>query len=145
MRDMDKLKEMLCNELDEFTRKGELSAGSLDAIHKLTDTIKNIDKIEMLDEVSDYSEYAERKSYSRRGASYHDNSYDDSGNSYARRRRDSMGRYARDGYDRGTSRNYSRAEAKDRIMNQIEDLMSDAQTEKERQVLQRAMQSLENA
>ena len=45
MRGLHEIKEMLCKELEEYARKGELSAGSLDALHKLTDTIKNIDKI----------------------------------------------------------------------------------------------------
>ena len=47
---MHELKEKLCEELDEIARKPEMSAGDLEAAHKLTDTIKNIDKIEMLEE-----------------------------------------------------------------------------------------------
>lgn len=44
------LRNMLCDELDELARKGELGAGDLEIAHKLTDTIKNIDKIEMLED-----------------------------------------------------------------------------------------------
>lgn len=50
-----KLKDMLCNELDEIVRKGELNAGDLDAVHKLTDTIKNVYKIECLKDENEYS------------------------------------------------------------------------------------------
>ena len=50
MRAMHDLKEMLCKELDKITMKGELTAGGLETAHKLTDTIKNIDKIMMLEE-----------------------------------------------------------------------------------------------
>lgn len=50
-----KLKEMLCNELDEIARKGELNAGDLDTVHKLTDTIKNIYKIDCLKDENGYS------------------------------------------------------------------------------------------
>ena len=50
MKSMYELRDMLCKELDELTRKGELGAGDLDIAHKLTDTIKNIDKIEAMDE-----------------------------------------------------------------------------------------------
>ena len=49
---MDKLydiKEKLCEELEEYARKQELGAGDLEVLHKLTDTIKNIDKIAMLE------------------------------------------------------------------------------------------------
>lgn len=63
MKAMNQLKEMLCEELEKLTKKGELSAGSLDAVHKLTDTIKNIDKIMMLEEEEGYSE----RGYSEEG------------------------------------------------------------------------------
>ena len=50
------LKDKLCEELEEFARKQEMGAGDLEVIHKLTDTIKNIDKICMLEEEGGYSE-----------------------------------------------------------------------------------------
>ena len=83
MKYLEELKEMLCEELEKIGKKGELSAGSLETVHKLTDTIKNLGKIEMLEEQS--------------GGYSHE-----SGNSYARGRgrnakRDSMGRYSREG------------------------------------------------
>lgn len=53
---MSKLRKMLCSELDEIASKPELSAGDLETLDKLTDTIKNIDKIEMLDQGGDYSQ-----------------------------------------------------------------------------------------
>ena len=50
MEDMRKLKDMLCRELDEFSRRDSIESYDLDTIHKLTDTIKNLDKIEMLED-----------------------------------------------------------------------------------------------
>ena len=50
MKTLYDLKDMLCAELDEIGKKGEMSAGDLETVHKLTDTIKNIDKITMLEE-----------------------------------------------------------------------------------------------
>ena len=47
-RTLYKLKDMLCQELDEIADKGDLGAGDLDIAHKLTDTVKNIYKIEAL-------------------------------------------------------------------------------------------------
>ena len=44
------LKDKLCEELEEYARKQDMGAGDLEVIHKLTDTIKNIGKIEMLAE-----------------------------------------------------------------------------------------------
>lgn len=49
------LKNMLVNELEEISQKGELSAGDLDAVQKLTDTIKNIYKINCLQNEEGYS------------------------------------------------------------------------------------------
>lgn len=41
MYDLRNLREMLCKELDEIADKREMSAGDLDAIQKLTSSIKN--------------------------------------------------------------------------------------------------------
>ena len=130
---MHELKEKLCDELEEIANKGELGAGDLEIIHKLTDTIKNLDKISMLEDG-----YSQAGDWEIEGRAYN------RGNSYARRKRDSMGRYSRDGramrYRDG--RMYSRAEAKEDIMDQIEDMMGDAD-EKEKTILRRAMTELE--
>lgn len=63
------LKDKLCEELEEFARKQEMGAGDLEVIHKLTDTIKNIDKICMLEEEGGYSEAVDGGDYGR-GSSY---------------------------------------------------------------------------
>lgn len=67
MEYMHELKDKLCDELEEIARKGELGAGDLEIIHKLTDTIKNIDKIEMLEDGDGYSmDRSPRPNVSRR-------------------------------------------------------------------------------
>ena len=136
MEYMHELKEKLCDELEEIARKGEFSAGDLEAVHKLTDTIKNLDKIEMLEDGG----YSQAGDWEIEGRAYN------RGSSYARRKRDSMGRYSRDGRTmRGGYRDgrmYSRAEAKDEIMEKIEDMMDDADP-KEKEILRRAMDQLE--
>ena len=133
MEYMYELKDKLCEELDEIARKGELGAGDLEIIHKLTDTIKNLDKIGMLEDG-----YSQAGDWEIEGRAYN------RGNSYARRKRDSMGRYSRDGRAMRyrDDRMYSRAEAKEDIMDQIEDMMGDA-NEKEKAILRRAMTELE--
>ena len=83
---IEKLREMLCKEIDDIGDKGTLSAGALDSLHKLTDTVKNLDKIEMLEQDSEAG-YG-RAGYSRH---YREDPYE-GGNSY---RRNSMGRYSR--------------------------------------------------
>ena len=134
MEYMHELKEKLCEELDEIARKPEMGAGDLEIIHKLTDTIKNLDKIEMLEDGG----YSQAGDWEIEGRAYN------RGSSYARRKRDSMGRYSRDGRAMRyrDDRMYSRAEAKEDIMDQIEDMMGDAD-EKEKAILRRAMTELE--
>lgn len=72
MKALYELKEKFEMELEELARKGELGAGDLELAHKLTDTIKNIDKICALEEDGGYSEAGDwegRGSYNR-GSSY---------------------------------------------------------------------------
>ena len=134
---MHELKEKLCDELEEIARKGELGAGDLEIVHKLTDTIKNLDKIEMLEDGG----YSQAGDWEIEGRAYN------RGSSYARRKRDSMGRYSRDWRDDRMmpNRMYSRADAKDEMMDQMEDLMNKAGSEREREAIRRCMNQLENA
>lgn len=135
MEYMDKLRDKLCDELDEIARKPEMSAGDLETAHKLTDTIKNIDKIEMLEEDGGYSQAGDwemegRGSYNR-------------GSSYRGRKRDSMGRYSREGnYSR---RMYSRGDAKEHMMMEMEEAMNAAASERDKDIIRRAMSQLEQA
>ncbi len=54
MRKYKELKDKLCEELDEITheivRKSGLNEKEIETVHKLTDTIKNIDKICMIED-----------------------------------------------------------------------------------------------
>ena len=146
MHDMSYLKQMLEKELGLLAMQDEITPTSLEQIHKLTDCIKNILKIEMLDgegeyegEYSgDYSAYRRNRSYGNYNRSY-DGMYGDE-SSYARRRRDSMGRYARDDYS--GRRRYSRGDGESEMTEHLERLMNEAQTEKDRQVIQRAISAL---
>lgn len=125
------LKEMLCKELEEYGKKGELSAGTLEIVDKLAHTIKNLDKIIEAYEESEYSSRA----YNSYRNSYRNNSYDDMG-SYARgrgrnARRDSMGRYSSEGYSRAD------------MVEQLRDMMQDAPDDRTRQEIQRLVSKME--
>ena len=128
MHDLYKLKDMLLEELKSYGQGKELSTGSLEMVDKLAHTVKNLCKIcESAEEEEEYSRADGRGgSYRMRG------SYADEGGSY-RRRRDSMGRYSREG-------GYSRAEEKEDelhdIVNQLRAMAKDMP-----QPTQRAIQS----
>lgn len=131
MEYLHELKEKLCDELEEIAKKPDMSAGDLETVHKLTDTIKNIDKIDMLEDDGGYSRDGDlmaRGTYDR-------------GSSYARKR-DSMGRYSR---RMGNRVMYSRADAKDHMMGELEEAMNAASTDREREIIRRAMDQIEKA
>ena len=156
MEYIEKIKKMLCKELDEYAMKSKLSMADIDVIHKLTDTVKNLDKIEMLEDDGGYSEA--RGGRGRGGRSYmHGSSYDDDVMYSERRgrgryaRRDSMGRYSsEDGssYDDYSEarmdRRYSRDDAKDHMMNKLGEMMTSAD-EEQREILKDAMRKIERA
>ena len=117
-------------------------------------TIKNIDKIEMLEDGG----YSEDTDFMGEGRMY-GTSYD-GGSSYARgrgrnARRDSMGRYSRDSGTGGNmggnpgggnySRNYSRDDPVDHMMNKMESMLRNAGSEEERRAIQKCMKLLEDA
>ena len=67
MHKLEELKDMLCEELEEYGSKDKLDMGSLEIVDKLAHAIKNIDKIiEMSDE---YSERYDGGSYRYGGRS----------------------------------------------------------------------------
>lgn len=126
MKALYDLRDKLCAELDEIAMKPSLSTGDLETVHKLTDTIKNIDKIEMLEAGDGYSRGGD---WEARGTFGRNRRYNDAGNSYARR-----GEH----YVRG---HYSRDDARARMIEELQEMLrtSDGQY---REVIQRAMDEI---
>jgi len=131
MHEMYKLKDMLCEELEKITKKGELSAGSLDAVDKLTHSIKSIDTIIAMDEYSEDDGMSYERGGNRGGGNR--------GNSYARgQRRDSMGRYSRNSYRDGyVNGGYSREEEMDNLKMELQGLLEEAENEEERKMIRK--------
>lgn len=159
MEYIDKIKKMLCKELEEFAETGKLKTpADISMLKDLTGAIKNIDKIEMLEEESEG--YSEARG-GMRGRSYmHGSSYDDD-MMYSERRgrgrnakRDSMGRYSSDdgmSYDDYSEERYgnmgirySKDDAKDHMMSKLGSLMESADPN-EREILKDCMRKLERA
>lgn len=65
MKKLDEIRDVLCEELDGIVKGGKLSVGDLDTLHKITDTIKNIYKIEMLETEESYGDWEAKDNYSR--------------------------------------------------------------------------------
>ena len=165
MEYIEKIKKMLCKELDEYAMKSKLTASDLEMVHKLTDTVKNLDKIAMMSEESEG--YSEARGGRGRGRSSYmgGSSYDDD-MMYSERRgrgrnakRDSRGRYSSEGgsYDGGSSYDdyseerygnmgtlYSKDDAKDHLMRGLGSMMESADPN-EREILKDAMRKIERA
>lgn len=134
---MHELKKILKKDIKEFEDgKKSLNGATLQTLHLLTDTYKNLCKIEALEE----SEYSEEMG----------------GSSYAQGRRnaprDRMGRYTsygmggsygEDGYSEdGRSRGISYGGAKDHMMSKLGAMMEGADPES-REILKKCMQDLD--
>lgn len=135
MKELFGIREMLCDELAEYAGKQEMGTGELDVIHKLTASIKNIDKIALFESGGHDGGYSRDDGYSRGGSWEADmrGSYG-RGSSY-RRKRDSMGRYSReDGYSRDS-----------RGKEAIERMMQDTDDPTVQEALRQAMHVMENA
>lgn len=134
MRYVEDLKEMLCDELDKIASKGELTAGSLDTVDKLSHSLKSVLTIMAMEGYGDsYDDW-----------SYEDGSYENRGNRGGgrsnRRGRDSMGRY--------TSRSYARNGRSRRMysgddMEKVTEMMNEVEDPKVRQALQKALDKME--
>lgn len=143
MKALDELRYKFCEELDEIAMKPEMNAGDLETVHKLTDTIKNIDKICIMDEEGGYSQAGDWEARGRFGDQYaRDGGM--GGNSYAGRRRDSMGRYSRDNgmsYRGGRRGGYSRS---DGMMEHVDEMMEEATSEEQKEAIKRFKKQLES-
>ena len=114
MHDIRNLKDMLCSELEEYGRKGEMTAGSLDVVDKLAHAVKNLNKI--LEHEEGYSNGSYRGTYK---------------GSYARR--DSRGRYSSDGYSR----------AAEDITSQLRSMIEQAPNDMTKRELEKLVEKME--
>lgn len=130
MKKLYELKDSLCEKLKEYSGK-EVTTSTLDIMEKLSTTIKNIDKILMMNEEdSNYS-----RGYAHPDGGFYSNSYN---NSYGRgryARRDSMGRYSRDdGYSRDDMSG---------MVNELREMANQLPANKQRD-MERLIQQMEN-
>lgn len=122
MHSLEKIKDMLMDELHKCAEKDTITNNSLYTIDKLTHAVKSIDTIMAMEDAG----------------------YSNDGYSYARgRRRDSMGRYSRNyngrmypddgsyGY-----RGYSRDEAKDDLVEQLREISMNTPDGNHKQMLE---------
>lgn len=154
MKHLDGLLKLVDNEFAAIEQNGKFrSREEIDSVYKLVDIAKDVYCIWNYEDEMDGGESYDDGSYrSYRG------SYDD-GMAYARGRgrnakRDSMGRYARDGgsyrgrsYDGGSYRGYgySRDDGKQEYIENLRHMMEEAPDDNTRQSIQRMLSQMENS
>lgn len=129
MEVMEELKRMICTELEDIAKKGEMSPGDLEAVYKLIVAKEKLLRIDELEEKLGYSEDGKNWRYSRDG--------EPSGNSYGRH-------YVRAHYSRDRSGRYSMDEGKTRLADQIKDMIDNSDlSQNQKTALRKAMESLQ--
>jgi hypothetical protein len=144
MHKMMMLRDNLVDELEKFADK-PLNEQSLDLVDKLAHAVKCIDTVTAMERAADHDGYSGRSyrdgmsrrtyrdDYSGDGVSGRRYYYTQRGDGMSgMRRRDSLGRYA-DGY--------SHDEAKDRLMNEMQNMMGDVSPEAQH-AIQKALNAL---
>lgn len=114
----DDVKSVLHKEIEGIVKKGSLTPQELDNLYKAIDVLKDICEIKEKESADDG--YSERWGMPHDDRYYNIHSYRGDMNSY---KRDSMGRY-------------SRADAKEHMINGLYSMMGDATNEAERGAIQ---------
>lgn len=125
---MHKLRENAEKELRAIEEKG-LSSSNLDNAYKLTEIIKGIDKIDMMQEGGEYSR--DRGGYSTDTEDY------DNGNSYRRGRNQRTGQYMH-------RPNYSRLSGDDTDMDKYRDMKREYSNNRDAGTKERMLDALED-
>ena len=140
---MHKMYEYICDELKALEKKVEsgqtLSMSELEYLHKLTDTKKNLLKIDALEEDSEYSHAGDNYTDGSMMGSYRGGSYARGGRGRSGRRggANQYGSYAMRRYP---NEGYSRAE--DDFMADLRMLMDSAPDEQKRAKIQKLMNEM---
>lgn len=127
---MENLKDMICTELEEIAKKGEMSAGDLDTVYKLIVSKEKLLRIDELEEKLGYSEDGRKWRYSRDGEP-------DGGSSYGRH-------YVRAHYSRDGRGRYSMDEGRTMLADQIRDMIDNSDlSQSQKGALRKAMEALQ--
>ncbi len=137
MDSLERIREMIYDEIDEMANQGQLTVDCVHILSEMIDIVKDCAEIKMYDE-ADFSQfqddYYRNGGYSqRRPMMYYDN------NSY---RNGSYGRNG--GYSRRGRGGYSRDDAKEHMIHKLENLMNEAQDQKDKDSIKKLIDQMEH-
>lgn len=132
MKELDYLKDMLCTEVKKITQQNDFTTSTLETAYKIVDMLKDIEEIQE----KENHQYEKDGSYGYWGVGYggripYNDRYSygngmnmNGGNSY--------------GYDNG----YSRMSSSDKMMNELQMMMDESTSARDKAIIQRAMDEL---
>ena len=133
--DFDRIKDMIYCELTEFSNQGQMSYEDVKIIGELVDILKDISEVEAMGNYEDRyynSEYSMNNGYSRNGRGmryYGGNSYGGDNPRTMMGRRNMRGRYSRD-------------DAKDHMIQKLEQLLNEVVNEEDRNAIQKLIEQI---
>lgn len=125
-RTSNKIKSLLCNALDKMSDKTELNVQGLDEVFKLSEALKNMEKLERMEDYSG-GEWTAQGRYNMGNSYRYVDDYD--------RYNDNMGRYSRGNYGRNGN-------AREDMLHELNEAISMASNDREREVIRKAIDSL---
>ena len=145
MKEFDRIKDLVYNELDEFGRYEQLNKEAVCMIGELVDILKDIGTVEMFEEENNDLYYNGDDGYSQgysQGYSYRNMprrySYNGNGNSYRGGRSMNNG----SSYGRRYRGGYSREDGKEYLIQKLENLMNESNDEQDRHAIQRLIDQM---
>ena len=133
MKELDYLKDMLCTEVKKITQQNDFTTSTLETAYKIVDMLKDIEEIQEKEGNHQYEKdgsygywgvgYGGRMPYNDR-YSYGNNGMSGGGNSY--------------GYDNG----YSRMSSSDKMMHELQMMMDESSSTRDKAIIQRALDEL---
>ena len=133
MKELDYLKDMLCTEVKKITQQNDFTTSTLETAYKIVDMLKDIEEIQEKEGNHQYEKdgsygywgvgYGGRMPYNDR-YSYGNGMNMNGGNSY--------------GYDNG----YSRMSSSDKMMNELQMMMDESTSARDKAIIQRALDEL---
>lgn len=147
MKKMYELRDMLCEELDKLTDKGQVTSGSLELIEKLTASIHYIDEIIQMEDGGYSNGYSNARGRGRGANRDSMGRYSGDDNYSNRMSYDYANDYSRDGYSRdGYSRDgYSRGYSRDskHMVNQLRSMLQDTQDPETKKAIEKCINQIE--
>ena len=133
MKELDYLKDMLCTEVKKITQQNDFTTSTLETAYKIVDMLKDIEEIQE----KEGHQYEKDGSYGYWGVGYGGRMPYNDRYSYGNNGMNNGGGNSY-GYDNG----YSRMSSSDKMMHELQMMMDESTSSRDKSIIQRAMDEL---